>query len=131
MKGETKRWLQFAEENFQSAQILAESKLFNPCLQNVQQSIEKAIKALLIEKAVGLKRTHSIFELKQLLSDNGVALALSDDDCDFLDSIYLPTRYPLAGVLPEFEPTIEICIRGIELAGKVLQQVSNLVQGAF
>jgi len=44
MKDETQVWLKYSEENFQSAKILLGSKLFNPCLQNIQQSVEKTQK---------------------------------------------------------------------------------------
>jgi uncharacterized protein (UPF0332 family) len=35
MKDETKLWLNYSKENLDSAKILLESKLFNPCLQNI------------------------------------------------------------------------------------------------
>lgn len=43
MKEETKIWLKYSEDNFDSAKILLKNKLFNPCLQNVQQAVEIAI----------------------------------------------------------------------------------------
>ena len=36
MKDETKKWLEYAEENLHSANVLLDSELFNPCLQNAQ-----------------------------------------------------------------------------------------------
>ena len=44
MKNETRIWLDYAEENLESAKLLRESELFNSCLQNVQQSVEKLLK---------------------------------------------------------------------------------------
>ncbi len=32
MKDETKKWLEYAEENLRSARLLLDSKLLNPCL---------------------------------------------------------------------------------------------------
>lgn len=43
MKDETKQWLNYASENFESSKILLNSHLYNPSLQNAQQSIEKYI----------------------------------------------------------------------------------------
>jgi len=63
MKDDVKIWLQYSEENLQSATLLLESDLFNPCLQNVQQCVEKAPKAILIENSHILKKTHDILEL--------------------------------------------------------------------
>jgi len=45
MKDETKKWLEYADENLRSARLLLDSELFNPCLQNVQQAVEKMLKA--------------------------------------------------------------------------------------
>ena len=67
LKGETQIWLRYSKENFDSANVLLKNNLFNPCLQNVQQAVEKALKALLIEKGERLKKTHDILELKKKL----------------------------------------------------------------
>jgi HEPN domain-containing protein len=125
MKDETIVWLKFAIENFQSAKILAESKLFNPCLQNVQQSVEKALKAIFAEYSMVLIKTHSITELKNILQKNGIHLEISVEECDFLDSIYLPSKYPISSVLPFYEPTLENCMQGINIGLKVMEDVRN------
>jgi len=46
MKSGTKIWLDYAEENLKSSKILLDNKLYNPSLQNTQQSVEKALKAI-------------------------------------------------------------------------------------
>lgn len=104
MQEETKNWLKYAEENLDAARVLLNSELFNPCLHNVQQCIEKALKSIIIEKNIPFKKTHNIFELKIILYKNGIAIEMSDDDCDFLDSIYLPTKYPVGSALPFYYP---------------------------
>jgi len=109
MKDDAKIWLQYSEENLQSAKLLLESGLFNPCLQNLQQCIEKALKAILIEKSLILKKTHDILELKIFLDEVGVKIELTEDECDFLNSIYLPSKYPIGSALPDYDPGIEIC----------------------
>ncbi|MGR3304263.1 MAG: HEPN domain-containing protein [Candidatus Scalindua sp.] len=128
MKDETKIWLDYSKENLKSSKVLLESKLYNPCLQNIQQSVEKAIKAILIEKSIELKKTHSINELKNILDENKLDAKLSEDDCDFLDSIYLPSKYPMGNVLPFYEPNDEICQRGIKVAESVIQTVQNIIK---
>jgi len=57
MKDETKVWLKYSRENLRSAGLLLESGLFNPCLQNVQQAVEKGLKALIVESSLKLKKT--------------------------------------------------------------------------
>jgi len=128
MQEETKRWLAYSEENYEAAKILLESELFNPCLQNVQQSIEKAIKSLFIEKIIPFKKTHNILELKTILENNGVVIDLTEDECDFLDSIYLPTKYPISSALPIFYPDKEICKNSILILDRVINKVKELVK---
>lgn len=127
MKDETKIWLDHSKENLESAKILLEGKLFNPCLQNAQQCVEKALKAVLIENSIKLKKTHSISELKNILLKNNFKIELSDEDCEFIDSIYLPTKYPVSSVLPFFEPDYKICNNGVSIAEDVYNLVIKLL----
>jgi HEPN domain-containing protein len=128
MQEETKNWITYAEENLEAAKVLLKSKLFNPCLQSIQQSIEKALKSIFIDKAIPFKKTHNILELKSILEKNGVRINLTEDECDFLDSIYLPTKYPLGSALPSFYPDEKICNDSILLAERVLNQVKGMLK---
>jgi HEPN domain-containing protein len=56
MKDETSKWLEYASENLESAHVLLNSGLFNPCLQNAQQAVEKALKSVLVEFLLSSKR---------------------------------------------------------------------------
>jgi len=77
MKDETPKWLEYADDNLKSAKVLLDSKLFNPCLQNTQQAVEKMLKALLVEFSIKLKKTHSINELATMLTDNNLDVDLA------------------------------------------------------
>ena len=114
-----------SEENLQSAILRLESGLFNPCLQNVQQCVEKALKAILIENSNILKKTHDILELKVFLDGIGIKIELTEDECDFLNSIYLPSKYPIGSALPDYDPGIEICKEAIAVAEKVSESVQQ------
>ena len=46
----------------------------------------------------------SIGELRRGLLDIGLDPGLTEDEADLLDTIYLPSKYPLGSVLPAFEP---------------------------
>ncbi len=119
MKDETKAWIDYAAENLASARVLLQSALFNPCLQNVRQSVEKHLKALLVEGGMEIRKTHSIFELVKLLGSKGISVGLTEDECDLFDTIYLPSKYPLVGVLPDFVPNEEICRQCLDIAENV------------
>jgi len=128
MRDETQQWLVFADENLKSAKLLHANQLFNPCLQNIQQSVEKALKSILIEKSLRLRRTHSISELRNILFDNGVDLDLKEEECELLDSIYLPSKDPLGAALPSFAPDENICRSGIAIAEKIYINVKVLLE---
>ena len=125
MKEETHRWLQYSGENLESAGLLLEGNLYNPCLQNVQQAVEKMLKAMLIEFALPLKRTHSINELTRMLANIGKNVAVTEEECDLLDSVYLPSKYPLGGVLPDFDPDEAICSQCLSIAERVKKSIDS------
>ncbi|OGQ95064.1 MAG: DNA-binding protein [Deltaproteobacteria bacterium RIFOXYD12_FULL_57_12] len=127
MKDETRKWLTFAADNLSSARILLESSLYNPCLQNIQQSVEKNLKALLVEKAAILRKTHSINELVTILNGMDLSVSLSAADCDLLDTIYLPSKYPLGSALPDFFPDEELCRRCLTIAETVSAKTKELL----
>jgi HEPN domain-containing protein len=123
MKDQTKKWLEYADENLQSAKVLLESELFNPCLQNVQQAVEKMLKALLVESGIKVKKTHSINELVTILGENGMKVDIEEDDRDLIDSIYLPSKYPVGGILPDFEPDMQTCRQCVAVAVRIRDSV--------
>lgn len=127
MKDETGTWIIYSRENLASAKVLLESNLFNSCLQNIQQCLEKALKAILVEKAFGLKKTHSIMELKNTLKKHEIEIDISDDECDLMDSVYLPSKYPISSILPSYKPNYELCSKSISVAERVLKQATFLV----
>ncbi|NOX16715.1 MAG: HEPN domain-containing protein [Chlorobi bacterium] len=129
MKEDAKQWIKYSEENLEAAKILLDSNLYNPALFNIQQSIEKSLKSLFIEYGIKLKKTHSIGELKNILSDEKIYIELEDDECDFLDSIYLPTKYPVGSVLPDFSPDYEITKDCLTIAQKVFEEISDRLTG--
>ena len=83
MKDETGKWLHYAEENLQSARLLLEHSLLNPCLQSAQQAVEKLLKALLIESSIPLQRIHSINALVGILAERGITTGLTEAEWRF------------------------------------------------
>jgi HEPN domain-containing protein len=127
MKDQTKKWLEYADENLQSAKILLESELFNPCLQNVQQAIEKMLKAVLAESGIKVKKTHSINELVTILAERGMNVDIEEDERDLIDSIYLPSKYPIGGILPDFEPDMQTCRQCVVMAERARESVTRFL----
>ncbi len=52
MSAEARQWLAHARENQQVAALCRDSGLFNPSLQNAQQAVEKARKAMGVVRSV-------------------------------------------------------------------------------
>jgi len=127
MKDETKQWIEYADENPNSAKVLLDSKLFNPCLQNAQQAVEKMLKAVLVEFSIKFKKTHSTNELAMLFAENHLYINLPEEQRELLDSIYLPSKYPLGSILPDFEPDEQICKNCIAIAVRVKESALALL----
>jgi HEPN domain-containing protein len=128
MKDETKQWLKFADENLESSKILCKSLLYNPSLQNSQQSIEKYIKAYFIENGLKLQKTHNILSLNEILKQNDIFLDITEDDIDLIDTIYLSSKYPFGSVMPNFEPDKDICLKCINIADIVKEDIINCIE---
>ena len=128
MKDETKQWLNYASENFKSSQVLLDSHLYNPSLQNSQQSIEKYIKAYFVENGLKLQKTHNILSLNEILKQNEIFLSITEDVIDLIDTIYLSSKYPFGSVLPDFEPDEKICLTCIDIAIRVKEDIEKYLK---
>ena len=127
MKKETALWLSYAYENLEVSQLLLSSGFFNPCLQNLQQSIEKTLKAAMIEREMGLKKSHSVQELSNILKADGLDSEISEDECELIDSIYISSKYPLGSVLPDFDPDESICRDCLRIGERVYDLISGAI----
>jgi HEPN domain-containing protein len=119
MKHETSIWVSYADENLNVALLTLEHGHLNACLQNTQQAVEKYLKAMILELELPFRRTHSIRELVEVLADQKIALAISEDDVDLMDSIYIPSKYPVYSALPEALPDQAICDEAINIARRM------------
>jgi HEPN domain-containing protein len=120
MKDETRLWLSHVEENFEMARLALERGYLNACLQNAQQTVEKALKAALVEVRGEFPKTHSIRELVRVAAVEKVPAEITAKECDLLDSIYIPSKYPVFGVLPEQVADWRVCIQCVGIAERVL-----------
>lgn len=128
MSDEASAWLQYARENVQVAEMALQAGLLNPCLQNAQQAVEKALKAIRVCRNLPAKRTHSIRDLNRDLIVAGFDTSLSEDDCELLDSIYVSSKYPLDSVLPDSPPDSDVSRQCLRLAEQVLAVAENIAR---
>ena len=129
MNAEATQWLAYAEENLAVARISLDRNLFNASLQNTQQSVERALKALILSIGRETPRTHNIRELSRIASDCGWSTGLSLEECDLLDAIYIPSKYPVFGVLPGEVAEGETCQRCLAVAEQVFARCRSQLAG--
>ena len=127
MSAEARQWLAYGQENRQVALWSRDTGLFNPSLQNAQQAVEKALKAMGLVRGLPLKKTHSIGELRRRLLDVGLDPALTEDEADLLDTVYLPSKYPLGSVLPAFEPDAQTAEQCLAIVDRVLAAAASVI----
>jgi HEPN domain-containing protein len=126
MSVDSQLWFAYADENLAVAELALGNGYLNACLQNAQQAVEKYIKAGLISKNVTFQKTHSIEALNLCLREAGVETELTDEDCELIDTIYIPSKYPTQSVLPDFEPDQQISLQCLKLAKKARESLKPL-----
>ncbi len=108
-------WLNYAIENVELARVALDRGLLNPALQNAQQAVEKSLKAVWVLRGEPVRKTHYIADLVEDLALFGLDAGISPQECDLLDSVYLPSKYPTGSALPGGFPTVETVRQCLEL----------------
>jgi HEPN domain-containing protein len=97
MKRMTREWIRKAEDDFQTAQILAAGgkPLYDQICFHCQQSAEKYLKALLEEFGPSVPKTHDLENLLTLLLPHYGSLRRHRRGLRFLTGFAVDPRYPL------------------------------------
>ncbi|MDI6721389.1 MAG: HEPN domain-containing protein [Candidatus Aenigmarchaeota archaeon] len=90
MKEETKKWINQADEEFDTARINFEAKKYFSAAFWCQQSVEKAFKALLIQKTSNFPKIHDLTRLAKLLDAPPKLIEM----CAKINPAYTASRYP-------------------------------------
>ncbi|MBI5212861.1 MAG: HEPN domain-containing protein [Nitrospirae bacterium] len=125
MKNAVKEWMGQADDELKTAQYLFDGGFYKGTCFHSQQAIEKALKALLLNKGWELEKTHSIERLIALLGGYKIKIDIPDGDMVFIDSIYRG-RYPAeAGLLPLGEPTKADAQKAVGIAERIIKKIKN------
>jgi HEPN domain-containing protein len=130
MKNAASEWLDFAAKDFQAAKKLSEDEhLTNIVLFHCQQTIEKALKALLSEHMDSIPRIHSVYTLFEKLPAEIIQkLNVQIEDLEIIDTIYTDSRYPSnIGLLPSGLPTKKELNYILELTEKIFSTTSGFL----
>ena len=125
MRDAVKDWLKQGQEELEVAAYLLQGKYFKGACFHSQHSVEKAVKAMLLNKGWELEKTHSLERLIALGEQHNVQIDLSDEDVVYIDNIYR-SRYPAeAGLLPLGEPSGKDAQRAVGIATRILKDAGK------
>lgn len=107
MKDETREWVQLAEEDLSVAELALREDIYRGCIFHCQQSIEKLLKAIWVERATEgyPPREHDLTVLAEKAE-----VALDRARKNFFDALskqYMPTRYADVAIEEEVEYSAE------------------------
>ena len=123
MKEATRQWVKQATEDLAMANYLLQGEYYRGACYHGQQTVEKVLKAALLQKGWELEKVHSIERLKALGEQYGVEPEVSEEEAVLIDSVYRG-RYPAEeGLLPTGEPTQEDARCIVSTAARVLERV--------
>lgn len=125
MKDAVIQWVKQAEDERDMAAYLLQGKFFKGACYHAQQSVEKAVKALLLNKGWELEKTHSVERLVSIAETYGISVTIPEEDVVFLDIIYRG-RYPIeAGLLPIGEPSESHAQKAVGIAERTLGEAKR------
>ena len=118
MREEVQRWLNKAEDDLKKAKDNCNIKHYDLASFLCQQTVEKALKAVLIEETKKFPQIHDLVKIGKLVN-------ISEDllkECEKLTFVYVETRYP---DVSNRKYTKRESLEDIESADKILQWVKE------
>lgn len=110
MMKEVDDWLELAKNDFNAAKDSFKSKHFDWACFQMQQSVEKALKAILMLKEKRIIKTHDLVFLAEK-----VQLPLEYKEiCKELTLMYLPVRYPDSAEIKNIQQKAERYLNLVE-----------------
>jgi len=122
-----KEWLKASKMDLDSIEYIIDVEHLTPVVSfHAQQSVEKALKALLVSKGIRIPRIHSLNKLFKLVESY-----LTIDDfkiIDMLDDLYIESRYPGdMGLLPYGNPSLSNTKEFYLFAKDIFTKVSTIL----
>lgn len=123
---EVQRWLEFADEDLRAADSTLRDGIFSVACFHAQQAVEKALKAMLLEKTGRVPKQHSLLRLTEM-GESKEIFEQHKEQLELLDKFYVPTRYPdaLPGSLPEGLPNRDDAEKAVASAKEIVQSIKK------
>lgn len=110
-------WIKRADDDFNfAASLVDDSPYYAQICFHFHQAVEKYLKALIIAWNLEFKKIHDLPVLLRQCIKKHAELETIMDDCKFLNSFYIDTRYPVHWPM---EYTKQEAISAMEAARKV------------
>jgi HEPN domain-containing protein len=123
---DSKMWIDYAQENLDVAKLVLAHGHYNASLQNAQQAVEKFLKAVILSAGKPVRKTHDLVVLLTEIASLSLTVDLDAQEALFINSIYVLSKYPLEGVLPDSLPDEADCRKAIEIAERVGRDAKTL-----
>jgi len=93
-----REWLTKADEDFDFARINHEEQrtFYAQICFHFQQSAEKYLKAYIIAHQLTFRKVHDLPMLLNIITEKDKVFEQVRDDCEFLATFYVETRYPVS-----------------------------------
>ena len=121
MKKQAKDWILFADRDLHASELLIKDDhpLTNIVAFHCQQTIEKYLKAFLIENDIPLIKTHDLIKLNGMIKEIK-DLGIDENRLIPINEVYVEARYPSEiGLMPDGLPTNEQALEFIDFAKEV------------
>lgn len=123
MREVTRKWLEFARRDLKDAALQFQNKAYEDCVWHCHQTMEKLLKAIIVEKGIKFRKTHDLINLVK-----DAEITLPRPILEFLEDLnpyYQPIRYPDAALLSKEaykRPTVQKIFRKTKEVAKWLEE---------
>ena len=122
------RWLAFAREDLDAAELLIQNGRYAIACFHCQQAAEKALKAFLVHQGQIPPRIHDLGDLLNHCCSFDAALRVFQSGCTTLTQFYMPTRYPDLATVATFTPPHQAqAQRALGYARDILTDLENRI----
>ncbi len=109
-------WLERAKDDLEFARINLEEKrpYFAQICFHFQQSAEKFLKAFIVAHGLEFRKTHDLLSLLTTCKAKDKSFEQLRDKCEFLNTFYVETRYPVHWPTKFSREEAEKCLKAAE-----------------
>ncbi len=132
MKKQAEDWILLADKDLYAAELIIKDEypLTNIVAFHCQQTIEKYLKAYLLEKDIPVIKTHDLIKLNGMIKEIK-ELGIDEEKLIIINEVYIESRYPGdLGLLPDGFPTNDEAREFIEFANEVKSIINKEIRNA-